>query len=70
VRFFVRAVSRRNIFAIVVGALLAGVPLIAFNFWLEGLLDRQGEEEVGTAARRAIALAEARVKDTVGALYV
>ena len=63
-----RAVSRRNIFAIVVGALLAGVPLIAFNFWLEGLLDRQGEAEVGTAARRAIALAEARVKDTVGAL--
>ena len=63
-----RAVSRRNIFAIVVGALLAGVPLIAFNFWLEGLIDRQGEAEVGTAARRAIALAEARVKDTVGAL--
>ena len=66
--FFVRAVSRRNIFAIVVGALLAGVPLIGFNFWLEGLIDRQGEAEVGTSARRAIALAEARVKDAVGAL--
>jgi sensor c-di-GMP phosphodiesterase-like protein len=65
---FVRAVSRRNIFAIVVGASLAGAPLIAFNFWLEGLIDRQGEAEVGTAARRAIALAEARVKDTIGAL--
>ncbi|MFZ0094182.1 MAG: EAL domain-containing protein [Pseudolabrys sp.] len=66
--FFVRAVSRRNIFAIVVGALLAGVPLIGFNIWLEGLIDRQGEAEVGTSARRAIALAEARVKDAVGAL--
>ncbi len=66
--FFVRAFSRRNIFAIVVGALVAGVPLIAFNFWLESLIDRQGEAEVGTSARRAIALAETRVRDTVGAL--
>src|SRR6478736_3164052 len=32
---FVRAVSRRNIFAIIVGVFLAGTPLIAFNFWLE-----------------------------------
>jgi sensor c-di-GMP phosphodiesterase-like protein len=65
---FLRAVTRRNIFAIVVGALLAGVPLIGFNIWLEGLINRQGEAEVGTAARRAIALAEARVKDTLSAL--
>ena len=63
-----RAAWRRNIFAIVVGASLAGAPLIAFNFWLEALIERQGEAEVGTAARRAIALAEARVRDTVGAL--
>jgi sensor c-di-GMP phosphodiesterase-like protein len=68
VGFFVRAVSRRNIFAIVVGALLAGTPLVAFNFWLDGLIDRQGEAEVGTSAKRAIALAETRVRDTVGAL--
>src|SRR5262245_22027438 len=68
VGFFVRAVSRRNIFAIVVGALMAGASLVAFNFWLESLIDRQGEAEVGTSAKRAIALAETRVKDTVGAL--
>ena len=66
--FLVRAVTRRNIFAIVVGALLAGAPMIAFNFWLESLIDQQGEAEVGTSAKRAIALGEARVKDTVGAL--
>jgi sensor c-di-GMP phosphodiesterase-like protein len=66
--FFVRAVSRRNIFAIIVGAVLAGAPLIAFNFWLESLIDRQGEAEVGTSAKRAIALAETRVKDTVETL--
>ena len=63
-----RGVSRRNIFAIVVGAMLAGAPLAAFNFWLEGLIDRQGEAEVGTSAKRAIALADTRVKDSVGAL--
>ena len=51
-----RAVSRRNIIAVVVGGLLAGIPLFAFNYWLEGLIDRQGEVEVGPAAKRAIAL--------------
>jgi len=66
--FVVRAVSRRNIVAMIIGVVLAVVPLIGFNFWLEGLINRQGEAEVGTAARRAIALAEARVRDTVGAL--
>ncbi len=63
--FFVRAVSRRNIFAIVVGAVLAGGPLIAFNFWLDNLIERQGETEVTTAAKRAMALAEARLSEAV-----
>ena len=66
--FFVRAFTRRNIFAIAVGVVLAGAPLIAFNFWLENLIDRQGEAEVGTTARRVLSLAEARIKDTVGTL--
>ena len=63
-----RVVSRRNIVAVVVGVLLAGIPFYAFNYWLDGLIDRQGEVEVGTAAKRAIALAEAGVRDTVGTL--
>ncbi len=66
--YLVRAFTRRNIFAIIVGAILAGVPLVAFNFWLDGLIDRQGEAEVGTSARRAIALAETRIRDTVAML--
>ena len=66
--FFVRGVTRRNLFAIVVGAVLAGGPFIAFNLWLDNLIERQGQSEVGTAAKRAIALAEARVRDAVGAL--
>jgi sensor c-di-GMP phosphodiesterase-like protein len=66
--FFVRAFTRRNLFAIVVGAVLAGAPFIAFNLWLNNLIERQGESEVGTAARRAIALAETRVRDAVATL--
>src|SRR5262245_7545955 len=66
--FLVRTVTRRNIFAIVVGAVVAGTPMFALNFWLEGLIDRKGEAEVGTAAKRASALAEARAKDAVRAL--
>jgi sensor c-di-GMP phosphodiesterase-like protein len=66
--FFARGVTRRNLFAVVVGAVLAGGPLIAFNLWLGNLIERQGQSEVSTAAKRAVALAEARVRDAVGTL--
>ena len=49
----VRALTRRNIVAIVAGVLLAGAPLVAFDFWLGGLIDCQGREEVDTSAKRA-----------------
>ena len=64
----VRAFSRRNLVAIAVGVLLAGAPLVAFNFWLDGLIDRQGQDEVDTSARRAVALAEARMVQVIEAL--
>jgi len=64
----VRALTRRNIIAIVAGALLAGAPLVAFDFWLGGLIDRQGQEEVDTSAKRAIALAESRVTQVIATL--
>jgi sensor c-di-GMP phosphodiesterase-like protein len=64
----VRALTRRNIVAIVVGVLLAGVPVIAFDSWLGGLINRQGQEEVDTSAKRAIALAESRVTQVIAAL--
>ncbi|MGH6725605.1 MAG: EAL domain-containing protein [Pseudolabrys sp.] len=64
----VRALSRRHIVAIAVGVLLAGAPLAAFNFWLSGLIDRQGLGEVDTSAKRAIALAESRVSQVIAAL--
>src|ERR1039458_9300111 len=56
----VRAFTRRNLIAVVVGVLIAGAPLVAYDFWLDGLIDRQGQAEVTTAARRAGSLAESR----------
>jgi sensor c-di-GMP phosphodiesterase-like protein len=63
-----RAFTRRNLFAIAAGVFLVGAPLIAFDFWLGGVIDRQGQAEVDTSARRAVALAESRVVQTVNAL--
>jgi sensor c-di-GMP phosphodiesterase-like protein len=65
---FVRTFSRRNLIAIVAGAVLAGGPLLAFNVWLNGLADRQGQQEIDTSAKRAIALAESRVDHVIHAL--
>jgi sensor c-di-GMP phosphodiesterase-like protein len=64
----VRALTRKNMFAIVVGILLAGAPLLAFDFWLNGLIDRQGQQEVETSAKRAVTLAEFRVSQVIAAL--
>jgi sensor c-di-GMP phosphodiesterase-like protein len=64
----VRAFSRRNLIAIVAGAMLAGGPLVALDFWLDRLIETQGGEQVAGAARRAVSLAEARLNQTIGAL--
>jgi sensor c-di-GMP phosphodiesterase-like protein len=63
-----RVFTRRNIIAVAAGILLAGAPLVAFDFWLGGLINRQGQEEVDTSAKRAISLAESRVNDVIGTL--
>ena len=63
-----RVLTRRNIIAIVAGAFLAGAPLLAFNFWLSSLIDRQGQTEIDSAANRAVALANARLAQALGAL--
>jgi sensor c-di-GMP phosphodiesterase-like protein len=66
--FVVRALTRKNIIAIIAGVLLAGAPLLAFDFWLGDLIDRRGQEEVDTSAKRAIALAESRVTQVIATL--
>ncbi len=66
--FFARGFTRQNVIAIAVGVFVAGAPLVAFNFWLSGVIDRQGREETDTSARHALALAERRTGDVVRAL--
>jgi hypothetical protein len=63
--WFLRALTRRIIIAIGVGVLLAGAPFIALDFWLGGLIDRQGREEIETSAKRAISLAQSRVTHVI-----
>ena len=63
-----RGFTRRNVIAIAAGILLAGAPLVAFDFWLGGVIHRQGQQEVETSAKRAISLAESRVTEVIGAL--
>jgi len=66
--FVVRALSRKNLIAIVAGVLLAGAPLLAFNFWLNGLINHQGQEELEASAKRAITLAESRFSQVISTL--
>lgn len=66
--FFARGFTRQNVVAIAVGVFVAGAPLVAFNFWLSGVIDRQGREEADVSARHAVALAERRTGEVVKAL--
>ena len=60
--------GRTKLVAMVVGVALAGVPMVAFNLWLDRFIDRQGHEEVELMARRALALADARVGQVADSL--
>ena len=60
--------SRKKLVAIVAGVLLAGPPVLAFNLWLDGFVQGQSQEEAKLAARRTIALAEARISQVVSML--
>ena len=54
--------------AIGIGVVLAGPPVAALNIWLSGLVERQGREELDLAARRHMALSEARIARAVATL--
>jgi hypothetical protein len=66
--WFLGAFTRRNVIAIAAGVLLAGVPFVAFDVWLDRVIHRQGQQEAETSAMRAVGLAEARVDDAIDAL--
>jgi sensor c-di-GMP phosphodiesterase-like protein len=55
------ASARKKIIAGLIGVVLIGTPVGAFNYGLHKFIDRQGQEDVETAAQRAIALGEARI---------
>src|SRR5262245_38566586 len=44
----------------IAGVLLLGLPSAAFNYRLNGVVERQGQDELDAAARRTIALADSR----------
>ncbi len=52
---------RKKLVAVVVGVVLAGLPMAAFNLWLGYFIEQQGREEVELVGRRALALADVRV---------
>ncbi len=57
-----------KLLAIAAGVLFAGAPTAAFNYWLNGLIERQGQNEVELSARRSITLAESRIVRVIAAL--
>ena len=63
-----RNFPRKHIIAIVLGAVLAGAPLVLFDYWLSRAIQRQTADEITTSAKRAIALADARVNQAIMAL--
>src|SRR5580704_1168937 len=59
---------QRKLIATVVGVLLAGLPLAAFDLWLEQLVDRQSSEDIFSNARRTIQLIDTRLTEVAAAL--
>jgi sensor c-di-GMP phosphodiesterase-like protein len=60
--------SRKYLLATLVGVLLAGLPMSIFNFWLDDIIERQGQDEVEVSARRTMVLAENRITRVVQGL--
>ncbi len=59
---------QKKLIAAVIGVMLAGLPLAAFDIWLEQLVERQSTEDILGSARRAIAVIDARLTAVAGAL--
>jgi sensor c-di-GMP phosphodiesterase-like protein len=60
--------ARKNIIAMVAGAVLAGGPLLAFDYWVSRVVERESVEDITTWATRVIALSDARVTHVMSAL--
>jgi sensor c-di-GMP phosphodiesterase-like protein len=58
----------RKLIAVCAGIVLAGVPVAAICYWCNQYVERQGQEEVALAAKRAIALSETRLGRVIAGL--
>jgi len=59
---------KKEMLAIVIGIALAGVPMAAFNIWLDYFIEQQGGEEVESVAKRALSMADGRLVRVVASL--
>jgi sensor c-di-GMP phosphodiesterase-like protein len=60
--------ARKKLLAVFAGIMLAGGPLLGFHDWLNGVIERQGWEEVDSSARRTISVAEGRLDRVIEGL--
>jgi sensor c-di-GMP phosphodiesterase-like protein len=59
---------QKKLVAAILGFLLAGLPLAAFDIWLETLVDQQSADDISASARRAIALIDSRLATVASSL--
>jgi sensor c-di-GMP phosphodiesterase-like protein len=59
---------KKELMAVVIGVALAGVPVAAFNIWINYSIEQRGREEVAQVAWRALAFAERRATRIIDAL--
>lgn len=64
---FVRLLTKKLI-AVVAGVLIAGMPMVLFNYWLNNLILEQTRDDVDSTARRSITLAEGRIGKAMSAV--
>jgi sensor c-di-GMP phosphodiesterase-like protein len=64
----VRSAGQKRLLAVVIGIVVAAAAMMAFAFWVQGLIERRGKEEVELAARQSIHLAEVRIDAALATL--
>jgi sensor c-di-GMP phosphodiesterase-like protein len=60
--------KRQKLIGSVVGIVLAGAPMFAFNAWLNHFIAQQGQEQVDETGRHALAVAEKRAAQVIETL--
>lgn len=58
----------KKLMAVVAGVLIAGAPMLLFNYWLNDLILEQTREDVDSTARRSVTLAEGRIGQAINAV--